>query len=113
MSMTDSTRDGSALDKLIWEHRGKMAESVAEKMQERAERAEARAASAQGNADRQAEIARQFEIEAAQSKARAAAAQAKIDALMLEFCPNEMTPEQIACWEQNQVIAQKEGTKHD
>lgn len=31
-----------------------------------------------------------------------AAAQAKIDALMLEYCPEEMTPEQIAKWERYQ-----------
>lgn len=29
--------------------------------------------------------------------------QAKIDSLMLEFCPDEMTPEQKARWERNQV----------
>lgn len=28
--------------------------------------------------------------------------QAKIDALMLEYCPDEMTPEQIAEWERHQ-----------
>lgn len=31
-----------------------------------------------------------------------AAAQAKIDALMLEYCPDEMTPEQLAEWAKNQ-----------
>jgi hypothetical protein len=31
------------------------------------------------------------------------ALQAKIDALMLEFCPAEMTPEQVARWEASQV----------
>ena len=31
-----------------------------------------------------------------------AALQAKIDELMLEYCPDEMTPEQIAEWERNQ-----------
>ena len=34
-----------------------------------------------------------------------AALQAKIDELMLEYCPDEMTPEQIAEWERNQVTA--------
>jgi len=29
--------------------------------------------------------------------------QAKIDSLMLEFCPHEMTEEQIKTWEANQV----------
>ncbi len=28
--------------------------------------------------------------------------QARIDALMLEYCPDEMTPEQIAEWERHQ-----------
>lgn len=28
--------------------------------------------------------------------------QAKIDALMLEYCPEEMTPEQIKNWEKHQ-----------
>ena len=31
-----------------------------------------------------------------------AAQQAKIDALMLEYCPNEMTTEQIANWSAHQ-----------
>jgi len=30
------------------------------------------------------------------------AKQAKIDALMLEHCPEEMTPEQVTNWEKNQ-----------
>jgi hypothetical protein len=33
------------------------------------------------------------------------AKQARIDALMLEYCPDEMTPEQIAEWEKHQVIS--------
>ena len=28
---------------------------------------------------------------------------AKIDSLMLEYCPDEMTPEQIKNWENHQV----------
>lgn len=31
--------------------------------------------------------------------------QAKIDSLMLEFCPEEMTQEQIAEWERNQKVS--------
>lgn len=31
--------------------------------------------------------------------------QARIDALMLEYCPDEMTPEQIAEWERHQRAA--------
>ena len=33
------------------------------------------------------------------------ALQAKIDALMLEFCPEEMTQEQIRRWGENQVVS--------
>lgn len=32
--------------------------------------------------------------------------QAKIDALMLEFCPQEMTKQQIERWEESQAISQ-------
>ena len=38
--------------------------------------------------------------EAAEAKLKQA--QAKIDALMLEYCPDEMTPEQMAEWERHQ-----------
>ena len=31
--------------------------------------------------------------------------QAKIDALMLEHCPEEMTKEQIERWKENQVVS--------
>ena len=31
-----------------------------------------------------------------------AAKQAEIDRLMLEYCPNDMTPEQLLEWERNQ-----------
>lgn len=31
------------------------------------------------------------------------AAQAKIDALMLEYCPDEMSPDQLKAWEESQV----------
>lgn len=34
---------------------------------------------------------------------RCAELQARIDELMFEWCPEEMTPEQIATWEENQV----------
>jgi hypothetical protein len=44
------------------------------------------------------------------AESRAAALQAKIDALMLEYCPNEMTPEQIDEWGRHQVgISPDEG----
>lgn len=33
------------------------------------------------------------------------ALQAKIDSLMLEFCPEEMTQEQIRRWGENQVVS--------
>ena len=36
---------------------------------------------------------------------RNCALQAKIDSLMLEFCSEEMTPEQIERWEESQVVS--------
>lgn len=36
---------------------------------------------------------------------RNCALQARIDALMLEFCPKEMTQEQIERWGENQVVS--------
>ena len=33
------------------------------------------------------------------------ALQAKIDSLMLEFCPEEMTQEQLGRWEESQVVS--------
>jgi len=35
--------------------------------------------------------------------------QAKLDAIMLEYCPNEMTPQQIARWEDAQTASQASG----
>lgn len=32
--------------------------------------------------------------------------QAQIDALMLEYCPDEMTPEQLAEWQRHQVVVE-------
>lgn len=43
-----------------------------------------------------------FEGEVRELRAESAAKQAKIDALMLEYCPNEMTEDQIAEWESHQ-----------
>lgn len=37
------------------------------------------------------------------ASAEGASKQAKIDALMLEYCPDEMTPEQLEEWGRNQV----------
>ena len=39
------------------------------------------------------------------AEADAAAKQARIDELMLEYCPDEMTPEQIENWKRHQVPA--------
>lgn len=36
--------------------------------------------------------------------------QARIDALMLEYCPDEMTPAQIAEWEHHQRVAPNDTT---
>lgn len=38
------------------------------------------------------------------------ALQAKIDALMLEFCPKEMTIEQMKAWEKHQVGAPRQSS---
>lgn len=52
---------------------------------------------------------RDYEIEiyiaglAAGAKREREAMQAKIDALMLEYCPEEMTPEQLEKWCKHQV----------
>jgi hypothetical protein len=37
--------------------------------------------------------------------------QAKIDALMLEFCPGEMTPEQVENWTRHQGALSTSGAK--
>lgn len=38
--------------------------------------------------------------------------QAKIDALMLEYCPDEMTPEQLEEWEKHQHVVPKSDPRH-
>jgi hypothetical protein len=43
----------------------------------------------------------------AQIEARIAELEARIDALMLEHCPGEMTPEQVAEWAKHQVPAEE------
>jgi len=45
------------------------------------------------------------DAEIAELRAALAAAEAKIDALMLEYCPDEMTEEQTANWARHQVAA--------
>lgn len=46
-------------------------------------------------------------------EAEVAAKQAKIDELMLEYCPDEMTPEQIEEWGRNQrPVAVSENPTH-
>lgn len=52
------------------------------------------------------EVVRSSEIKALREEN--GALQAKIDLLMLEYCPDEMTPEQMAEWERNQVRASPE-----
>ena len=39
--------------------------------------------------------------------------QARIDSLMLEYCPDEMSTEQLKTWGEHQVPAKHEGEKHD
>ncbi|MFA6315640.1 MAG: hypothetical protein WC648_04725 [Candidatus Paceibacterota bacterium] len=48
------------------------------------------------------EMRDQLSKERASSFAAIARLQAKIDALMLEYCPQEMTPQQIKNYEHNQ-----------
>lgn len=52
----------------------------------------------------QAELSR-LTAELAAAKRDARAKQAKIDALMLEWCPDEMTPEQLEEWGNRQQVA--------
>lgn len=54
--------------------------------------------------------ARIAEIEAQNARLRedVEAKQAEIDLLMLEFCPDEMTPEQLANWASHQRAVSKE-----
>ena len=40
------------------------------------------------------------------------AQQAKIDSLMLEYCPDEMTQEQIDSWKKHQVVAEHSHLKN-
>ena len=47
----------------------------------------------------------ELQHELAEAKAKLEAAQAKIDALMLEYCPDEMSEEQRAEWARHQVEA--------
>lgn len=47
----------------------------------------------------------QLQRELAEARRDANAKQAQIDALMLEFCPDEMTQEQKDEWAKNQVSA--------
>lgn len=43
----------------------------------------------------------------AELESKLAEKQSKIDALMLEYCPDDMTPEQIKEWGESQVVADK------
>ena len=45
---------------------------------------------------------------AEKAEAKNAAKQARIDALMLEYCPEEMTEEQTARWKKHQVVKEEE-----
>lgn len=51
------------------------------------------------------ETAAALRAELAEAKKDRDAKQAKIDELMLEYCPEEITPEQLAEYERNQVPA--------
>jgi len=45
------------------------------------------------------------EFQVAKLQSELAAKQAKIDALMLEYCPDEMTEEQFVEWSKHQTVA--------
>jgi uncharacterized coiled-coil protein SlyX len=49
------------------------------------------------------------EAQVAELRKDADSKQAKIDRLMLEFCPDEMTPEQIEDWGKHQMAAKESG----
>ena len=54
--------------------------------------------------------AKRAEARAVELEAEVAAKQARIDALMLEYCPDEMTPEQAAEWARHQrPVSQQAG----
>jgi hypothetical protein len=38
--------------------------------------------------------------------------QAQIDELMLEYCPDDMTPDQMAEWERHQVLVKSSKPEH-
>jgi len=59
--------------------------------------------------DRLSASALGLEHQNAELEKQNAAKQAEIDRLMLEFCPNEMTPEQIEEWGKHQRLASAQG----
>ena len=76
----------------------------AKEAREALERAASAAESADPLASKDHDLARQAAEEtAAEVRAEVARLQARIDALMLEYCPGEMTPEQTAEWARHQV----------
>lgn len=54
------------------------------------------------------ENAEQFDALMTEMLAENERLQAKIDSLMLEYCPDEMTPEQIENWKQHQRKAESQ-----
>ncbi len=57
------------------------------------------------------EAGQKLERALAASRAEAEAKQAKIDALMLEYCPEDMTPEQYTNWLAHQIPDNSPETK--
>jgi len=51
-----------------------------------------------------AEIVQQYEYQILELHQQLEAKQAEIDRLMLEFCPDEMTEEQLNNWKQHQKV---------
>jgi hypothetical protein len=85
-----------------------------DELQSRAERwAQSAVESWEPAREESAEIIRALLADRDALKADAERKQACIDALMLEFCPSEMTEEQCYVWARNQVAARKQEPSHD
>lgn len=87
-----ASRHAKELDAL--RARVEAAENIASRAEHRANQAES---------DKDNALARVAELECKLESA--GTLQAQVDMLMLEFCPDEMTPEQLKKWEDSQRVA--------
>ena len=60
-------------------------------------------------AERALDAQTDFRAEIERLRAQVAALQARVDALMLEFCPDEMNEEQLENWARHQQPARRDG----